>query len=61
MKTYTASKTLGIYVRTYLCMPVCIYLITFIFLDLDAKMKSSVFSNKSLGTYSMGNRYTGHI
>jgi hypothetical protein len=33
----------------------------YIYLDLDAKMKSSVFGNKSLGTYSMGNRYTGHI
>ena len=27
---------------------------TYIYLDLDIKMKSSVFGNKSLGAYSMG-------
>ena len=36
------------------------YIHTYIYLDLDAKMKSSVFGNISLDTYSMGNRYTGH-
>jgi hypothetical protein len=50
-----------------LCSVICrnmhvdTYIHTYIYLDLDAKIKASVFGNKSLGTYSMGNRCTGHI
>jgi hypothetical protein len=45
------------YIHTYI--QTCIH--TYIYLDLDVKMKSSMFGNNSLGTYSMGNRFTGQM
>ena len=47
------------YMYTYIHKLIHTYIHTYIYLDLDVKMKSSVFGNKSLGTYSMGDRYTG--
>ena len=48
-----------ILMRAYTYIQTCIH--TYIYLDLDVKMKSSMFGNNSLGSYSMGNRFTGQI
>ena len=48
------------YIRACICEHTYIHTYS-TYIDLDVKMKSSVFGNNSLGSYSMGNRFTGQI